>query len=388
MIGLAVLAALVLAVPGSSAADGQRLPPAITGASLKQDGQELVWNVRLRHAFTPSSLIREHASLCLLIERASDGSVIGKACVAPRRRRREPFHLIVTWGRDGRRILDATVTRTTREQLEASFLPGGVGLRYRKLRWQVQSAVSPADCVPPTTRADPCVRLAPSRPRLLKLHTPRPVGCAATGPTFVFHGPSNVHDMALTFDDGPWYDTPQFLSVLEREHVPATFFEIGDQISQYGNGGAIERRMLRDGDMIGDHTWNHQNVAGAGDFARSEILQAADAIRRATRGFTPCLFRAPYGATSPALLSEVRSLGMTTIQWDIDPRDWALPGIGEIESNVLSNAQNGGIVEMHDGGGDRSETVASLPTIIDTLRNRGYRFVTVSQMLGYRLIYK
>jgi peptidoglycan/xylan/chitin deacetylase (PgdA/CDA1 family) len=80
-------------------------------------------------------------------------------------------------------------------------------------------------------------------------------------------------------------------------------------------------------------------------------------------------------------------MGFTTIQWDIDPRDWARPGVAEIETNVIDNAHPGAIVEMHDGGGNRSETLAALPTIIASLRHRGYRFVTVDQMLEYRLTY-
>jgi peptidoglycan/xylan/chitin deacetylase (PgdA/CDA1 family) len=176
--------------------------------------------------------------------------------------------------------------------------------------------------------------------------------------------------------------------MLERYNVPATIFQIGRQIATYGQGGALERRMLADGDMIGDHTWSHSVVAGAGPFARTQIEQAAVAVRTATDGFTPCLFRAPYGAVSPALLVEARSLGYTTIQWTIDPRDWALPGISEIESNVITNARPGAIVELHDGGGDRSQTLAALPDIITTLEARGYRFVTVTQLLQQRLVYR
>ena len=93
--------------------------------------------------------------------------------------------------------------------------------------------------------------------------------------------------IALTFDDGPWYDTPQFLHILEHYHVHATFFEIGEQISTYGQGGAIERRMLADGDMVGDHTWSHPNVAAGGSFARNQIQEAAAAISQATHGFYP-----------------------------------------------------------------------------------------------------
>jgi peptidoglycan/xylan/chitin deacetylase (PgdA/CDA1 family) len=221
------------------------------------------------------------------------------------------------------------------------------------------------------------------------LHVPQLVGCVATGPKFVFHGPSTGKRIALAFDDGPWYDTPQFLHVLETKHAVATFFQIGNQISTYGGkNGSLEKRMLRDGDMIGDHTWSHPDVSAGGSFARTQISEAANAIKNATGGFYPCLFRAPYGATSPALINLVRQMGMTTIQWDIDPRDWSLPGTQAIYSNVVNNAQPGAITEMHDGGGPRYETVDALPRIIDTLRARGYHFVTVAQLLGYRLIYK
>ena len=150
----------------------------------------------------------------------------------------------------------------------------------------------------------------------------------------------------------------------------------------------MDRRILADGDMIGDHTETHANVAGAGAFARSEITTAAAAIRRATGGFNPCLFRAPGGAVSPALISLARSIGFTTIQWDIDPRDWARPGTGAIYGNVIANAHNGAIVIQHDGGGDRSETLAALPREIATLRSRGYQFVTVTQLLGQRVLYR
>jgi peptidoglycan/xylan/chitin deacetylase (PgdA/CDA1 family) len=285
-------------------------------------------------------------------------------------------------------VIAATISRSSDRELSASFDAAAVGVAYTTLRWQVQSTLRGHGCTPVNASGTPCVALFPARSRLLHLHTPQLAGCTATGPPFVYSGTTQGKEIALTFDDGPWYDTPQFLALLEREKVPATFFQIGDQISEYGGAdGAIERRMLADGDMIGDHTWTHPDVAGAGTFARTQIEQTAAAIRAAT-GFTPCLFRAPYGDTSPALISEVRSLGFTTIQWDIDPRDWALPGVGEIETNVLANARPGGIVEMHDGGGNRSETLAALPTIIATLRARGYTFVTVTQLLGQSLIYR
>ncbi|HEY2653316.1 MAG TPA: polysaccharide deacetylase family protein, partial [Solirubrobacteraceae bacterium] len=170
---------------------------------------------------------------------------------------------------------------------------------------------------------------------------------------------------------------------------PATFFEIGRQIAPYDPGGAVERRMLADGDMIGDHTWSHRDMATLRPGAqRDQLLKAAGAIKHATGGFTPCLWRPPYGATSPSLIALARSLGFLTIMWNIDPRDWALPGVGAIYSNVVDNARNGAIVIQHSGGGPRFQTLAALPQEIDTLRSQGYRFVTVDQLLGLKLVYR
>ncbi len=76
------------------------------------------------------------------------------------------------------------------------------------------------------------------------------------------------------------------------------------------------------------------------------------------------------------------------MQWDVDPRDWALPGVGAIETTILDTARNGAIIEEHDGGGDRSQTLAALPVVIARLRARGYRFETLTQLLGYTLVYR
>jgi peptidoglycan/xylan/chitin deacetylase (PgdA/CDA1 family) len=322
-----------------------------------------VWDVRLNRSFSPESLARDDEALCLLIEWPT-GPLRTKVCVAPGKHHRPPAVLVV-----GDRPIAATVTRPDRSSLQASFLPSAIGVGYARWRWQVELGAASL----------------PAQAALLDLHVPRLVGCVPSGAPFVSSGPTAGRMIALTFDDGPWYETPQFLDALERQHVVATFFQIGEQIAQYGS---VDRRMLRDGDMIGDHTWHHANVSGGGPFAASEISQTAAAIRSATGGFSPCLFRAPGGAVSPALISEARSMGFTTIQWDVDPRDWSLPGTSAIYSNVIANARPGAIVIQHDGGGNRSETLAALPQEISTLRHEGYRFVTITQLLGYRLIYK
>jgi peptidoglycan/xylan/chitin deacetylase (PgdA/CDA1 family) len=120
---------------------------------------------------------------------------------------------------------------------------------------------------------------------------------------------------------------------------------------------------------------------------RSQIASTVQAIRKRT-GFTTCLWRPPYGAVDSGLVRLARAQGLLTINWDVDPRDWATPGTGAIVSNVLTNAHSGSIVIQHFGGGPRYQTLAALPQEIRGLRARGYRLVTVAQLLGLRLIYK
>jgi peptidoglycan/xylan/chitin deacetylase (PgdA/CDA1 family) len=358
-------------------------------ASLTQDGQSLVWHVDLGHPFSPAALEREKRALCLLIERARHATTVGMLCVEPPgragRARLEYFHVLRT-GPGAGHYIDATVTRASNQELTAVFLPASIGVGHSPLRWQVLSALKPPACTPVTPNPLGCTVLFPVKPKLAALHAPQLVGCVPSRPPFIHNGPTYQRVVALTFDDGPWPDTPQFLAILEREHVHATFFQIGEQVGTYGR--AVDRRMLADGDMIGDHTWNHADVAGGGSFAAGEISQAAAAIRAATGGFQPCLFRAPGGAVSRALILQARAIGFTTIQWDVDPRDWSRPGTNAIYQNVVDNARPGAIVIQHDGGGDRSQTLDALPREIDTLRSKGYQFVTITHLLGQQLLYR
>jgi peptidoglycan/xylan/chitin deacetylase (PgdA/CDA1 family) len=139
--------------------------------------------------------------------------------------------------------------------------------------------------------------------------------------------------------------------------------------------------VLSAGHEIANHSSSHGLLPGYSDISR-----ASRTIRKAT-GFKPCLFRPPYGALNSSVVASVRSLGMKSVLWDVDTSDWSTPGTGTIRSRI-AGAGAGSIVLMHDGGGPRSQTVAALPGAIHDLRARGYRFTTVSKLLGNRFIYR
>lgn len=214
----------------------------------------------------------------------------------------------------------------------------------------------------------------------------RPVGCIASGPwTARTHGaPRKV--VALTFDDGPSTYTRSFVQMLRARHVPATFFMIGDQIT--GAYRSVLDEELRDGDALGDHTWTHPDLDALSTAAvRNQLELTRDTIATLS-GYTPCVFRPPYGDYSSSVIQTARSLGLSTILWEVDPSDYLQPGVGAIEQRVLSGVVPGSIVLSHDGGGPRAQTLAAYPSIIASLRHRGYRFETVPQLLGFRGIYR
>ena len=208
-----------------------------------------------------------------------------------------------------------------------------------------------------------------------------PTGCLRHGPDLVHHGARTRRTVALTFDDGPWTDTPQFVRVLEARHVHATFFLIGRQVPGHG---ALLRRELADGDALGNHTFSHPNLVRAGG-VQSQLMLTSAAIERAS-SYRPCLFRPPYGSYDGAVVNVAAGQRLTTVLWDVDTRDWARPGTAAIVARVLAGVRPGSIVLMHDGGGPRQQTLQALPRIIAALRRRGFTFATVPELLGYRAV--
>jgi cellulose synthase/poly-beta-1,6-N-acetylglucosamine synthase-like glycosyltransferase/peptidoglycan/xylan/chitin deacetylase (PgdA/CDA1 family) len=190
--------------------------------------------------------------------------------------------------------------------------------------------------------------------------------------------------IALTFDDGPSSYTPAILDVLERFHVPATFFVIGAEIA--GRSPTL-RRMVSDGDEIGVHTFTHPDLAAVPAWReRMEVATTQVAVAAAT-GYTTDLLRPPF-ASQPAALdtAEWRALSRVgsyrVVLTDLDTTDWKRPGVPAIVTAATPSGSAGAIVMMHDGGGDRSQTVAALKVLIPSLQARGYRFLTVSHAIG------
>ena len=184
--------------------------------------------------------------------------------------------------------------------------------------------------------------------------------------------------LALTFDDGPGPYTPEVLAVLERYHVPATFFEVG-AMERYFH--ASTSAIIAQGDPIGDHTETHAPMSRLKPRQQTaELLEQTAAIGNYGAPF-PRMFRPPYGVWDSSTLALLRHYQMLMVLWSVDTDDWQQPGVTTIVKRALEGAEPGAIILLHDAGGNRSQTIAALPKIIRGLRRRGYTLVTVPKLL-------
>ncbi|MEW5919569.1 MAG: polysaccharide deacetylase family protein [Bacillota bacterium] len=199
-------------------------------------------------------------------------------------------------------------------------------------------------------------------------------------------GPEQVKIIALTFDDGPNPRfTPQILEILAEEQVEATFFMVGKHVDKYPH---IARMVAKAGHEIGNHTYSHANLLQASpQRITKEIEQAEEAIFNAT-GIRPYLFRPPRGLYNTTVMDESRARGYTIVLWSLSSKDWLELRDVDIINGILSNAGNGDIILFHDSGnlirsqgGERLTMVRSLKPIIQGLKEQGYDFVTITEML-------
>ena len=193
--------------------------------------------------------------------------------------------------------------------------------------------------------------------------------------------------IALTFDDGPWdTSTAAILDTLKEYDAKATFFTVGQKISGHED---LLQRAANEGHEIGTHTWDHAEGSGQGvslilmssDERKQEVEKGLQAIKDATGQDASLMFRSPGGNFDASVASDLSDLIDAEIGWNIDTGDWQKPGVDTIAQRIES-AGPGEIILMHDGGGDRSETVAALKQALPKLKEEGYRFVTVSELIN------
>ena len=210
---------------------------------------------------------------------------------------------------------------------------------------------------------------------------------AARGGRLVSVQPPAGRRVALTFDDGPdprW--TPKIAAVLKEAHVPATFFVVGSQAARHPD---IIRRLVRDGHELGDHTFTHSSLTAGPEAQRELQIQLTESVLAGITGHYARFVRPPYSATPDAVTPDQdRSLAKLAGRRyyialaDFDSQDWQRHGVASIVGHATPRGSTGGVIMFHDGGGDRSQTVAAVRELIPRLRARGFRFAGLAEMAG------
>jgi peptidoglycan/xylan/chitin deacetylase (PgdA/CDA1 family) len=200
----------------------------------------------------------------------------------------------------------------------------------------------------------------------------------AAADTFTFGGAAPTKKIALTFDDGPDPTfTQQVLGVLDTFGVKATFFVVGEMVQSYPD---IVLSVFNAGHLVENHSFDHSDLTTLSDAAiRSQFQQTSDAIFSLT-GTQPTYFRPPYGSYDARVESIATSMGLDMALWTVDTNDWQQGGVSGIVDSALGGATDGGVILMHDGGGNRSQTVDALDDIIIGLQSQGYELVTLNQI--------
>ncbi|MDZ7991294.1 MAG: polysaccharide deacetylase family protein [Nostoc sp. EfeVER01] len=184
--------------------------------------------------------------------------------------------------------------------------------------------------------------------------------------------------IALTFDDGPWPETTeQVLSILKSNNIKGTFFVVGQNLKNYPELG---KQIVAQGHVIANHTWHHWYHFFNQQAAAFEIERTTDLIYQVT-GVKTNLFRPPGGNLHNGLSAYAKGQKYAVVMWSADSIDYKLPTVPKLIDNVIKDSKPGGIVLMHDGGGNRSRTVQALPEIINNFKKQGYRFVTIPELL-------
>lgn len=213
---------------------------------------------------------------------------------------------------------------------------------------------------------------------IIPVPDPKPKSEMAAGRIF-WLGAEDKDQVAFTFDDGPNPEyTPQILAVLDKYHVRATFFMAGEMAQQYPE---VVRLVAEQGHDVGNHTMTHPEAPKVNSQRLRQEVQGAAQLLERISGKRIHYFRPPYGYFDVAYFQACRDNNMDVVLWSIVPRDWEQPPAEVLVRRVVAEIRPGAIVLLHDGGGDRRQTVKALPLIIEAIQARGLQAVTLSQLL-------
>ena len=206
---------------------------------------------------------------------------------------------------------------------------------------------------------------------------PKPIPAPAEPKITVSSVPVDGPYIALTFDDGPNEKlTPRLLDLLAQHHIHATFFVIGENVEQHPE---IVKRAAREGHEIGNHSWSHPNLAKMSDENVRDQIKRTEEVIRGAIGARSVLLRPPYGSLNARQKHFIHDeLGYEIVLWDVDPYDWKRPGPSVVTNRILKETRPGSIVLSHD---IHPGTIEAMPATLSELEAKGFKFVTVSELL-------
>lgn len=227
---------------------------------------------------------------------------------------------------------------------------------------------------PAAQQAEPVAPPAQSAPAPQSAPAQRTAGPQITYNSVYVDGPY----IAMTFDDGPHATlTPKLLDMLAARRLKATFFIIGQNGAEYPD---IMKRIVREGHELANHSWSHPNLGKMGDDGVRAQMQKTDEVIHAAAGKRTTLMRPPYGSITPRQKEWIHeAFGYKTIIWDVDPFDWRRPGASVIRDRIVNQTQPGSIILAHD---IHPGTIDAMPETFDQLTAKGFKFVTVSELLA------
>jgi peptidoglycan/xylan/chitin deacetylase (PgdA/CDA1 family) len=254
-------------------------------------------------------------------------------------------------------------------------------MKFPALLCTVLLAFGSVSCIKRTARHPASTGPAPvaQSKRLQNAGVNMPVGSLPPGTqTSYSSAPGPGPFIAITFDDGPVVpNTPRLLDMLAARGIKATFFTVGTNVARNPN---IVRRIVSDGHELANHTWTHPYLSRLSDAAvRSELQRSHDAMTSIT-GVAPRMYRPPYGAITARQKQWIMSeYGYPTILWSVDPQDWKTKSAATTRSRILAETRPGSIILVHD---IHASSIDAMPGTLDGLLSRGFRFVTVSQLIN------